>query len=153
MEGEFARTPTDPEQPPPATRQSLSPTAQGCAPADAARDASGTARAFEHRGAACWRQIGAELIRLRLLSCLDLLTFECYCDAYSHWREAIRELADVPITDPGYRRLAVAARKWGQQLLRFGSELGCSPVARQRLNVNPNAGSNKFAGLIPGREA
>jgi P27 family predicted phage terminase small subunit len=106
-------------------------------------------------GAAEWRRTGSELLRLRLLSVLDLAVLEAYCDAYSRWRAARAVLATStltvkgshgnPVANPLIRVSEVAAKN----MLRSAAELGCTPTARTRLARGGwRDGDGEFSGLL-----
>src|SRR5262249_36188448 len=93
-----------------------------------------------------WRRIGPELFRLKLLTVLDIAPLAAYCQSSSHWVTAERLLRQAAAEDPATRGLTsegtrgpvvnplvrVAARA-ADDMLRYASEFGMTPVARTRI--------------------
>ena len=102
-----------------------------------------------------WRRLAPELIRLGLLTGLDLAVFSAYCAAWGRWAEAERLIAEVgTLTVTSARghetphpllRLSSAA---ANDALRFGSEFGLTPCSLARLDGCEPPPSGKFAGLL-----
>jgi P27 family predicted phage terminase small subunit len=105
-----------------------------------------------------WRTVAPELHRLGLLTKIDLANLAGHCLAYKRWRQAEEKLARMAEDDPVMEGLLVEgvanpliaiSLKAGYDMLRFGSELGLSPVSRCRLGTpqQPKA-KGKFDGLL-----
>jgi P27 family predicted phage terminase small subunit len=113
-----------------------------------------------------WWSIGPHLIRLGLLTVVDLTCFAVYCQSYADWRAAREVLASMaerdPTThallikrstgDPARNPLVAIASSAGNDMLRYASEFGLTPLARSRIasggGYEPPGG--KFDGLIGG---
>jgi P27 family predicted phage terminase small subunit len=102
-----------------------------------------------------WKRVGPELLRLGLLTVLDLAAFGAYCQAYGRWLEAERALVAagtlVVKTARGGERvnplLRIATEAMGD-MLKFGSEFGMTPASRTRLGSVEPPGGGKFEGLL-----
>src|SRR5215472_3626802 len=108
-----------------------------------------------------WRERATELYRLGILTMIDRPMFAVYCQSYTRWRLAEEALARMVNNDPimhGFliRRsngeaatnpMVLAARRAAQEMLRFASEFGMTPIARARIAsgvVGENKGASKF---------
>jgi P27 family predicted phage terminase small subunit len=100
-----------------------------------------------------WARIGPELHRIGLLTVVDVAVFAAYCQAVHHWRVA-EELARK--RDAAEKRVLLQiARQAAAAMLRFASQLGCTPVARARIGAGigghgPDGDDGKFTGLLRG---
>jgi P27 family predicted phage terminase small subunit len=112
-----------------------------------------------------WWRLASELHRLRLLTQLDVGVFAVYCQSYSNWVEAERELAKAAAADPETGGLLVegshhqvianpllrVARNAADNMMTCGTQLGLTPLARSRISIpHPPSGSGKFTGLLGG---
>jgi P27 family predicted phage terminase small subunit len=97
---------------------------------------------------------------------VDLTCFAVYCQSYADWRAAREVLASMaerdPTThallikrstgDPARNPLVAIASSAGNDMLRYASEFGLTPLARSRIasggGYEPPGG--KFDGLIGG---
>lgn len=81
-------------------------------------------------GSRLWDLVTPELVRLTILSRIDLVVLEAYCKVYDEWR---RE-------DP-------QARRWLwliDRMTTLAIQLGLSPAARLRMNLpDPTAGDER----------
>jgi P27 family predicted phage terminase small subunit len=109
-----------------------------------------------------WWSIGPQLVRLRLLTSVDLQVFAAYCQAYATWRTAIETLNGMAERDAttggllvkrvsdGNPLLAIAASA-AADMVRHAGEFGLTPLARGRI---ASGGSyeppGKFDGLLGG---
>jgi P27 family predicted phage terminase small subunit len=91
-----------------------------------------------------WDRITPILLRLGLLTQIDLAKLASYCTAYSDLADARRELkkfkSRLLVDDNGkfYTNPLVAiARAAKREIDTFGSEFGMSPASRTRIQVNP----------------
>jgi P27 family predicted phage terminase small subunit len=105
-----------------------------------------------------WARIGPELHRIGLLTVADVAVFAGYCQSLHHWRTAEELLArqaarkrDGGLTADG-RILVSIARSAAAAMVRFASQLGCTPTARARLAAGIGGqgpdGDGKFSGLL-----
>jgi P27 family predicted phage terminase small subunit len=114
-----------------------------------------------------WERVAAELVRLNLLSILDVGVLSAYCVAYARWRTAEEMLLELARRDPALRGLLLKSSRDGMpvnnplvriaahaasDMTRYGTELGLSPSARARIATGPiaSAKANKFTGLLGG---
>lgn len=91
-------------------------------------------------GRQCWNQHAPMLDRLGLLKESDRIPFAVFCETYSRWRRATRELHRTKVTDEGYRPLALTVEKCEQALRMQAIEFGMTPAARARLSVDWGSG-------------
>jgi P27 family predicted phage terminase small subunit len=110
-----------------------------------------------------WWTTGPHLVRLGLLTLVDLQVFAAYCQSYATWRTALETLAAMAERDATTRGLLVkrqdgnAARNplvqiaanAAADMVRYAGEFGLTPVARSRIAAGvyeqPKA---KFDGLL-----
>jgi P27 family predicted phage terminase small subunit len=100
------------------------------------------------------------------LTVVDTMPLACYCQSYSRWREAEEALARIADRDENMRGLVIKSSDGdvrrnplvkissdaSNDMLKFASEFGLSPVARSRLaaGVHGQPSFGKFDGLIGG---
>ena len=88
-----------------------------------------------------WARISGELHRCGLLTSVDRAAVAMYCLAYGRWVEAenkVRELGVVvrsPNNFPIHSPYLAVANKAMDQMIRLLGELGLSPAARTRIEV------------------
>jgi P27 family predicted phage terminase small subunit len=95
-----------------------------------------------------WTRISRELIAVGLLTSVDRAMLAAYCDAWSRWSQATKELQALRVTKG--KSVLVVGTKTGypmqnpligiintaaDQMRKFGTELGLSPSSRTRLAV------------------
>lgn len=111
-----------------------------------------------------WHQIAPELHRLGLLTLVDTVSFAAYCEADSRWRTAEETIARLaagdhtmvvcwlrrPMAPWGINPLVRIASRAANDMVRFATEFGLTPVARARIaaGVGGLPGPNKFDGLL-----
>jgi P27 family predicted phage terminase small subunit len=111
-----------------------------------------------------WCIVTKQLMRLRMLTKVDVPALAAYCHAYGEWRTAVELLAKMAANDPVMQGLLVngangdarrnplirIAKEAAMEMLRFGGEFGLSPSARSRINAGPggDGGLGKFDGLL-----
>lgn len=112
-----------------------------------------------------WWERGPQLVRLGLLTAVDIQTFAAYCQAYATWRSAVETLNGMAERDPATHGLLVKRISDGNptrnplvriagdaaaDMVRFAGEFGLTPVARGRIGAAgyepPPPG--KFDGLL-----
>jgi P27 family predicted phage terminase small subunit len=106
--------------------------------------------------AAEWRRLAPELLRLGLLTPVDIATFAACCEATGRWVQAVRLLAESggALTVRGYRGRMVTnplVRMIGDaaaDVLRCATEFGMTPSSRARVGAGPGSKAGKFAGLL-----
>lgn len=90
-------------------------------------------------GKKMWRTVVPTLCENKVLAVTDLHNVEVFCMAYSHWREAERDIAErgISLTDVNgriYKNPAcTVVHESLRQLSSFGASLGLEPAARERL--------------------
>jgi len=88
-----------------------------------------------------WKRVAPELIRLGIITNLDQSTLAGYCIVYSQWRKAQEVLRDqgmVYVTQRGQlkpRPEIEIARLSGDMMKVFASELGMTPLSRERIRL------------------
>jgi P27 family predicted phage terminase small subunit len=102
-----------------------------------------------------WHRLAGELIRLGLLTPLDLRPFAALCQAVGRWEEAERLLAESGTLTVTSSRgtempspLLRIARDAAATVVRISAEFGLSPSARTRLRAGPPSGGRKFGDLL-----
>jgi P27 family predicted phage terminase small subunit len=114
-----------------------------------------------------WRRIAPQLLRLRLLTNVDIAPLAAYCEAYARWVEAQRQLKIEAAADPEHKGLLVRARsrdsvgfivnpligvirEAAKEMMRHALEFGFTPAARTRIasGLNDPGPKSKFAGLL-----
>ena len=93
-----------------------------------------------------WRRLSKELELMGLLTQVDMASFAGYCQAYARWKEAeefITKHGSILKTSSGYiqqiPQISIAQQNL-KQMRNFCSEMGLSPSARSRLNINNSGG-------------
>jgi len=107
-----------------------------------------------------WLRITPILYDMRVLTHADLGALTAYCEAFGTWVELKRRVAaggqEIMLTsEKGYTYLNPiypAIRQALQDVVKFSHELGLTPSARSRLQIDPAPVKSKFDGLI-GRRA
>jgi P27 family predicted phage terminase small subunit len=110
-----------------------------------------------------WKRVAPELLRLRLLTVLDLGPLAAYCASYSRWVAAERILAKMAAENPHTKGFTITsttgspivnpmlkiARLSADDMLRFAAEFGFSPAARTKISagIGPETKS-KFGDLL-----
>ena len=92
-----------------------------------------------------WDRITSELNKVGILSHLDLAVVSAYCQAWARWLDAEKNLSKTgPVVKApsGYPILnpwLTIANKALQQVQRLACELGLTPSARTRINLDLKA--------------
>jgi len=111
-----------------------------------------------------WHRVAEELLRLRLLTVVDLQPLAAYCQAYGRWRTAEEALARMATMDPMtsglmlkkggnpvYNPLVAVAEKAAGAMVRYAAEFGLTPAARSRVqSTDTTAADSKFGPLLAG---
>ena len=89
-----------------------------------------------------WKRLATELEKIGLLTKVDMAAFAGYCQSYARWKEAeefISKHGSILKTASGYiqqiPQVSIAQQNL-KQMRNFCSELGLTPSARSRLQVN-----------------
>ena len=89
-----------------------------------------------------WKRLAKELEDIGLLTNVDMAVFAGYCQSYARWREAeefISKHGSILKTASGYiqqiPQVSIAQQNL-KQMRNFCSELGLTPSARSRLQIN-----------------
>jgi len=94
-----------------------------------------------------WRRLAAPLHEMGVLTLADRAALAAYCQAYGRWVEAEQKLAETPTllkTPSGYAQQSPwlsIANKQLELMARFMGELGLTPVARRRVEMDTAAGT------------
>jgi len=92
-----------------------------------------------------WRRLAPELMRLGLLTVVDLAMFTGYCQTFGRWYEA-EEMIKQSGTPAFWLRIAESASK---EMRQYASEFGLSPASRTRLTgIDVAKPAAKFEGLL-----
>ena len=90
-----------------------------------------------------WARLAPQLSVLGLLTALDVGVLAAYCQSFAIWKQATESLADGSLTaksakgnDMSNLMLGIT-RRAAQDMARYASEFGLTPVARMRLAVPP----------------
>lgn len=92
-----------------------------------------------------WRRLAAPLHQVGVLTLADRAALAAYCQAYGRWVEAEQKLSETPMllkTPSGYAQQSpwlTIANKQLELMARFMGELGLTPVARRRLELDSAA--------------
>jgi P27 family predicted phage terminase small subunit len=113
-----------------------------------------------------WFSVGPELLRLGLLTVLDIHPFAAYCQAVGRWKQAEDLLAAMAERDPETGALTVKstignamhnpllriATSAAANMIRYAAEFGLTPAARAHVvgGVVARSGGGKFDGLLGG---
>lgn len=91
-----------------------------------------------------WKRLARTLHDLGVISELDRAALAAYCQAYGRWVDAERKLRETPSllrTPAGYVQpspwLGIANKNL-ELMHKFMSELGLSPVSRNRVSARPH---------------
>ena len=91
-------------------------------------------------GKALWRKLVKPLMALNLLTALDLVALESYCDAYDVWMLTRREfkrngsrLTVETMGGPKQNPLLVIIRNARDDMRKLSAEFGLSPASRSRV--------------------
>jgi len=110
-----------------------------------------------------WNRVAEGLNVMGILTGIDQGTLAAYCGAYSRWRKAEEELAELA-KQPGSKGALVMktisgnfiqnpligiSNKAAGDMVRYATEFGMTPSARARLAIEPGRGKKgKFEGLV-----
>jgi P27 family predicted phage terminase small subunit len=90
-----------------------------------------------------WKRLAPQLHELGLLTALDRPALALYCQSWARWVEAEQQLAADGLTVPS-RGGVLKANPWvaivaraQQDMHRLAAEFGMTPLARQRVKVEP----------------
>ena len=97
-----------------------------------------------------WKRISRELIAVGLLTSVDRAILASYCEAWSRWSQATRELHELA-SAKGKSVLVIATKSGNaiqnpligiinvaaDQMRKLAVELGLSPASRSRLQIEP----------------
>lgn len=107
-----------------------------------------------------WRRITPELDRLGLISNLDMAALAGYCQAFSTWFKASKELKNVGkftiVTDKGnviQHPLVGVINTAAAEMRRFLVEFGMTPSSRSKVNCGESEKDSEYAKLPGGAKA
>lgn len=91
-----------------------------------------------------WRRLGPELMRLGLISDLDLAAFAGYCQSYSEWADLSERVKTggydsmIDQTPNGFKQMSALVQlrnKAAEQMHRFMGEFGLTPASRAKFTA------------------
>ena len=103
-----------------------------------------------------WFRVAPELLRLGILTIVDIETFVGYCQAHERRVTAERAIKACPghgltieTTNGNHVQspLVSIANTAGREMLKFAMQLGMTPVSRRHLASNADRPTAKFDGL------
>ena len=95
-----------------------------------------------------WKRITVELQKLGLIAKVDRAALGIYCQAYSRWEKAEREIKKlgddglIEATPSGYKQISVwlqISNRAVETMHKFMGEFGMTPSARSRVTINIQA--------------
>lgn len=105
-------------------------------------------------GKAEWARVGEELHLLGMLSSIDLGVMAAYCNSFATFVRAMRYQATLEKVEPGSSLMAKAANGTvfkhpvlgaistsTKDMVRFAAEMGMTPSARSRINIEKAEGN------------
>ena len=110
-----------------------------------------------------WMRVTVELMRLGMLTVVDLHPLAAYCQSFGRWMEAEESLARFADGDsvthglmvkgslgnPVQNPLVKIADRAAANMVRYAAEFGFTPVARTRISTSDNeAPASKFGPLL-----
>src|SRR5262245_2046406 len=101
-----------------------------------------------------WERTGTELIRLRVLSSLDLPSFAVYCQAWGRFCQAEQMLQQTSLVVAGSHQQPMSqpliriARASAQQMVDLATQFGLTVAARSRIASVAARTPGKFDGLL-----
>ena len=105
-----------------------------------------------------WQRTGGLLLKMGLMTELDVAALAAYCMAYSHWVIAEAALQEHGMLIMNPQGQPVRSPYWGvatksmDQMRSFLSEFGMSPSSRSVVSATEKAGElTDFEKLYPGR--
>jgi P27 family predicted phage terminase small subunit len=75
-----------------------------------------------------WDRLAKRLLAAGILTVADGAVFAAYCQSYGRWQQTERIIADLGLTETTKHPLLDIARKAMADTVRFGAELGLSPL-------------------------
>jgi P27 family predicted phage terminase small subunit len=104
-----------------------------------------------------WRRVSRLLVKLGLLTEVDLAALAGYCDAYGMWITSAEKLKTTPVVIV-YKGLPMQS-PWvaihanaGKQMLQFLQQFGLSPSSRTRVKGDKPPAADEFEDFLSGRK-
>jgi P27 family predicted phage terminase small subunit len=95
-----------------------------------------------------WRRLAPELVRLGLLTGLDVMPLAVYCQAFGTWCDASQAGAAEDVAPDARRELAGVARGAMRDMVRYARLFGMTPSSRAAAAGGALRDTTKFDGLI-----
>ncbi len=110
-----------------------------------------------------WKRLASELEKLGLLTALDKVAFECYCQSYAKWKKAEKFLKKhgttikIPQKDEYGEVISIKVKKFPEvsianeclvQIKAFASEFGLTPSSRGRVYLPSGIFDKEFEKLL-----
>jgi P27 family predicted phage terminase small subunit len=95
-----------------------------------------------------WDELSEQLSAIGVLTTTDADALARYCDLWSHWlqaRKQLHELQKADTVDAQFFRWQRVYRALGEQLHRVGREFGLTPTARIGLDIKPGRQGSKLS--------
>lgn len=100
-----------------------------------------------------WERMVPLLYNLGLLTAIDKVAFEGYCQCYARWRQAEEKVQIETFTTntgfTGINQYINIANRYSKEMRAYLTEFGMTPSSRAKLDVKPNTGKpSKMEGLV-----
>ncbi len=118
-----------------------------------------------------WVRLVPMLVRMRLLSKVDVNTLAAYCQAFARWKAAEEQYTAACLENYEdakglmvrrgkttksktliVNHMIALAHNAGWEMAKYGGELGLTPAARARIAGGAKGGRGKFDGLLVGAD-
>lgn len=101
-----------------------------------------------------WRRVGRELFEVGLLTRVDRAALAAYCQTYSRWVQAEKEIVDDGLTVRGAQGQVVKnpvvtiAEKALEQMKVYAIEFGMTPSSRSRIKLPDQKEDDPFESWV-----
>jgi P27 family predicted phage terminase small subunit len=82
-----------------------------------------------------WKRVAPELVKLSLLSVLDIAALASYCESHARWRAIERAIAKTTVADALRQGLLRASKEERQYMVSVGARFGFDPASRSRVST------------------
>lgn len=104
-----------------------------------------------------WNRVAEKLIKIGLLTEIDLSTFTVYCQRYAEWiraEKAIMEKGMTFVTPKGFQQQipeVAIARDAAKQLRMYAEVLGLAPAARSGMEIKRDDNGPSVEDILNGK--
>lgn len=85
-----------------------------------------------------YERLAPELVRMGLLTVVDVPVLAAWCECFAQWREAQECLEEADASNDGlYLSLAGVVAKRRAELVKLAAEFGFTPSSRSRVHATP----------------